>query len=192
MDIRSRLGGHLHGDDPPPKTIVKPTALSPVANTDTKLLIYGLFQKGRVLAQDGIELAKHDLSRDVVAIGLERFCVRLIGIQVALYRLPSAEEEFLRIDWPEFRHVAHHHAVSSEDHECASAFGKIWNDDPKLGSTNTVSHHAHQLLSGVDATASGVEQQIQVTVRRDIVKEIDKWHGVVRIDRALAARHIAD
>ena len=39
----------------PPKTIVKPTALGPVANTDTKLLIYGLFQKGRVLAQDGIE-----------------------------------------------------------------------------------------------------------------------------------------
>ena len=38
-----------------PKTIVKPTALGPVANTDTKLLIYGLFQKGRVLAQDGLE-----------------------------------------------------------------------------------------------------------------------------------------
>ena len=38
----------------PPKTIVKPTALGPVANTDTKLLIYGLFQKGRVLAQDEI------------------------------------------------------------------------------------------------------------------------------------------
>ena len=37
----------------PPKTIVKPTALGSVANTDTKLLIYGLFQKGRVLAQDG-------------------------------------------------------------------------------------------------------------------------------------------
>ena len=37
----------------PPKTIVKPTALGPAANTDTKLLIYGLFQKGRVLAQDG-------------------------------------------------------------------------------------------------------------------------------------------
>ena len=37
----------------PPKTIVKPTALGPVANTDTKLLIYDLFQKGRVLAQDG-------------------------------------------------------------------------------------------------------------------------------------------
>ena len=40
----------------PPKTIVKPTALGPVANTDTKLLIYGLFQKGRVLAQDGLRL----------------------------------------------------------------------------------------------------------------------------------------
>ena len=37
-----------------PKTIVKPTALGPVANTDTKLLIYGLFQKGRVLAQDEV------------------------------------------------------------------------------------------------------------------------------------------
>ena len=37
----------------PPKTIVQPTALGPVANTDTKLLVYGLFQKGRVLAQDG-------------------------------------------------------------------------------------------------------------------------------------------
>ena len=41
----------------PPKTIVKPTALGPVANTDTKLLIYGLFQKGRVLAQDGVDRA---------------------------------------------------------------------------------------------------------------------------------------
>ena len=41
----------------PPKTIVKPTALGPVANTDTKLLIYGLFQKGRVLAQDGVRRA---------------------------------------------------------------------------------------------------------------------------------------
>ena len=38
----------------PPKTIVKPTALGPVANTDTKLLVYGLFQKGRVLAQDDV------------------------------------------------------------------------------------------------------------------------------------------
>ena len=41
----------------PPKTIVKPTALGPVANTDTKLLIYGLFQKGRVLAQDVVALS---------------------------------------------------------------------------------------------------------------------------------------
>ena len=38
---------------PSGQTIVKPTALGPVANTDTKLLIYGLFQKGRVLVQDG-------------------------------------------------------------------------------------------------------------------------------------------
>ena len=38
---------------PSGQTIVKPTALGPGTNTDTKLLIYGLFQKGRVLAQDG-------------------------------------------------------------------------------------------------------------------------------------------
>ena len=42
---------------PSGQTIVKPTALGPVANTDTKLLIYGLFQKGRVLAQDGEQFA---------------------------------------------------------------------------------------------------------------------------------------
>ena len=42
---------------PSGQTIVKPTALGPVANTDTKLLIYGLFQSGRVLAQDGVTLS---------------------------------------------------------------------------------------------------------------------------------------
>ena len=46
---------------PSGQTIVKPTALGPVANTDTKLLIYGLFQKGRVLAQDGIEMLTGEL-----------------------------------------------------------------------------------------------------------------------------------
>ena len=39
---------------PSGQTIVKPTTLGPGANTDTKLLIYGLFQEGRVLAQDGV------------------------------------------------------------------------------------------------------------------------------------------
>ena len=34
-----------------------------VANTDTKLLIYGLFQKGRVLAQDGVNQADLDEGR---------------------------------------------------------------------------------------------------------------------------------
>ena len=49
----------------PPKTIVKPTALGPVANTDTKLLIYGLFQQGRVLAQDAVrpEVAQEERPR---------------------------------------------------------------------------------------------------------------------------------
>ena len=39
---------------PSGQTIVKPTAIGTGANTDTKLLIYGLFQKGRVLAQDAV------------------------------------------------------------------------------------------------------------------------------------------
>ena len=46
---------------PSGQTIVKPTALGPGANTDTKLLIYGLFQKGRVLAQDGVVYAKNGI-----------------------------------------------------------------------------------------------------------------------------------
>ena len=41
---------------PSVQTIVKPPALGPIANTDTKLLIDDLFQKGRVLAQDGVSI----------------------------------------------------------------------------------------------------------------------------------------
>ena len=43
-----------------------PTALGPVANTDTKLLIYGLFQKGRVLAQDGYLVAENRVLRNQI------------------------------------------------------------------------------------------------------------------------------
>ena len=43
-------------------------ALGPVANTDTKLLIYGLFQKGRVLAQDGVEFWHRTGSRSRVLL----------------------------------------------------------------------------------------------------------------------------
>ena len=55
----------------PPKTMVKPTALGPIANTDTKLLIYGLFQKGRVLAQDEIERFEPLLRIDLTPAGLQ-------------------------------------------------------------------------------------------------------------------------
>ena len=41
---------------PSGQTIVKPTALGPGANTDTKLLIYGLFQKGRVLGTGRVSI----------------------------------------------------------------------------------------------------------------------------------------
>ena len=62
----------------PPKTIVKPTALGPVANTDTKLLIYGLFQKGRVLAQDGV---LPPLSVGALTLG-RRYRCRSISAQI--------------------------------------------------------------------------------------------------------------
>ena len=55
----------------PPKTIVKPTALGPVANTDTKLLIYGLFQKGRVLAQDAIVASSSPIRAFLVRCALK-------------------------------------------------------------------------------------------------------------------------
>ena len=42
---------------PSGQTIVKATALGTIANTDAKLLIYRLFQEGRVLAQDGMILS---------------------------------------------------------------------------------------------------------------------------------------
>ena len=49
----------------PPKTIVESTVLGPVANTDTKLLINRLFQKGRVLAQDEeLHVVRHHGSED--------------------------------------------------------------------------------------------------------------------------------
>ena len=70
----------------PPKTIVKPTALGPVANTDTKLLIYGLFQKGRVLAQDGVAdgaVSSHPVSAKgilaILGVMIELWAVRVVG-----------------------------------------------------------------------------------------------------------------
>ena len=59
---------------PSVQTIVKPPALGPIANTDTKLLIDDLFQKGRVLAQDGEDgelLAKIDILESQLATSLE-------------------------------------------------------------------------------------------------------------------------
>ena len=54
IDLTTPPASYELGEAPSGQTIVKPTVLGPVANTDTKLLIYGLFQKGRVLAQDGV------------------------------------------------------------------------------------------------------------------------------------------
>ena len=65
----------------PPKTIVKPTALGPVANTDTKLLIYGLFGKGRVLAQDAVCLV---ISSPVASGSIRLRTYSLIRIAVSL------------------------------------------------------------------------------------------------------------
>ena len=52
------------GSQPSDQTIVKPTPFGPVANTDAKPLIYGLLQKGRVLAQDGGMRGVHENKPD--------------------------------------------------------------------------------------------------------------------------------
>ena len=64
------------GGAPSGQTIVKPTALGPVANTDTKLLIYGLFQKGRVLAQDGVG----DTTEFVIGSGGKLYLAALLDL----------------------------------------------------------------------------------------------------------------
>ena len=71
----------------PPKTIAEPTALGPVANTDTKLLIYGLFQKGRVLAQDGVQTRQaHSPSRMSATACL---LSAIVGAQVRRRAIPA-------------------------------------------------------------------------------------------------------
>ena len=69
---------------PSGQTIVKPTALGPVANTDTKLLIYGLFQKGRVLAQDGVGSCRRELLEHVVVLGACHL-IRLVRAYISYY-----------------------------------------------------------------------------------------------------------
>ena len=66
---------------PSGQTIVKPTALDPVANTDSKLLIYGLFQKGRVLAQDGVSLPDKPGVDRVRHLGAEMVDERSVGAE---------------------------------------------------------------------------------------------------------------
>ena len=66
---------------PSGQTIVKPTALGPGANTDTKLLIYGLFQKGRVLAQDEVRVVfkKHKRVAKPLMVALSMIMIDELG-----------------------------------------------------------------------------------------------------------------
>ena len=82
---------------PSGQTIVKPTALGPVANTDSKLLIYGLFQKGRVLAQDDIEKPwENDDLRLIIRNGLEkRILLKRLEDQIA--EVNKAHDELMNV-----------------------------------------------------------------------------------------------
>ena len=58
----------------------------PGIRTDTKLLIYGLFQKGRVLAQDGVAdgaVSSHPVSAKgilaILGVRIELLAVRVVG-----------------------------------------------------------------------------------------------------------------
>ena len=71
----------IYSSAAPIRSRSKPTALGPGANTDTKPLIYGLFQKGRVLAQDGSIEARQQLGRD------DDDFQRIVGIAEAVEKL---------------------------------------------------------------------------------------------------------
>ena len=45
------------------QTIVKPTALGPVANTDTKLLIYGAISKGPSFGTGRVQGQTHSVAK---------------------------------------------------------------------------------------------------------------------------------
>ena len=90
----------------PPKTIVKPTALGPVANTDTKLLIYGLFQKGRVLAQDGEGVRNRDTQNEAGARSLHRLSTSLQQVFGDFNGRTSLQRSPPRWVHPEFRQRA--------------------------------------------------------------------------------------
>ena len=51
---------------------------------DTKLLIYGLFQKGRVLAQDGVGSCRRELLEHVVVLGACHL-IRLVRAYISYY-----------------------------------------------------------------------------------------------------------
>ena len=83
---------------PSGQTIVKPTALGPGANTDTKLLIYGLFQKGRVLAQDAYCQPSLDTSHP------KRPGAPILSSFVFLDTTGVTRDALEGLNWPHFRH----------------------------------------------------------------------------------------
>ena len=89
----------------PPKTIVEPTALGTVANTDSKLLIYRLFQKGRVLAQDGVGSCRRELLEHVVVLGACHL-IRLVRAYISYYHEDRCHLG-LNKDTPSLRAVTH-------------------------------------------------------------------------------------
>ena len=97
----------------PPKTIVEPTALGTVANTDTKSLIYGLFQKGRVLAQDGVA-ANFENAFRIQASGSVRILEHDANDSISALKPVSSE---LSCD-PGDPHTIAHHVIAQHPDLC--------------------------------------------------------------------------
>ena len=99
----------------PPKTIVEPTALGPVANTDAKLLIYQLFQKGRVLAQDAIAEEEYRLWRYAGVDGIDSEGRRL--------DCREFKETMKALRWLATCHMGHYRKRSRYDENLLSLLG---------------------------------------------------------------------
>ena len=87
--------GTILSEETDPNKLHDLRRIGPVANTDTKLLIYGLFQKSRVLAQGGVLAGhgdrirlSHDRTRESL-LALTRQYSRVRIIARSPHSLPS-------------------------------------------------------------------------------------------------------
>ena len=121
----------------------------------------------------------------------------LEGLQVAQDRVGhpvavAVAADDLRVDRSEFGGVAHDDQVRAERDQRPGALGEVQDDDPQGGGADFLPDHQDELLRGVDVSAAGVEQEVEVLAARDVVEQVDQPDGVVAVDHGAQAGDVAD